>query len=176
MIQPSVPWNVHIIALFLKIIAKIVCTACSNTSYKIVPLTNLNKYLHNGSNLIKVTVNKSSEKLYKNTANCLLRTKRNHILRINTGFNFRKLRWNPPIFNVFIFSIFLSCWTYSATYHFPLEFPDIYFTSFSHFTFLLHVPMSHSWTNRCNIISCRRANYEYFRSEIFSSLLLTFLS
>jgi hypothetical protein len=37
------------ISLFLKrFIAEKVCTAFSRTNYKIVPLTNLNKYLHNG--------------------------------------------------------------------------------------------------------------------------------
>jgi hypothetical protein len=32
---------------FERLIAKKVCTAFSRTSYKIVPLTNLNKYLYN---------------------------------------------------------------------------------------------------------------------------------
>jgi len=35
------------------LIAKKVCTACSSTSYRIVPLNNLNKYLYNDNNEIK---------------------------------------------------------------------------------------------------------------------------
>ena len=41
---------------------------CLRASYKIVPLTNLNKHLHNGKNKIKVNINNSSEKLTKITA------------------------------------------------------------------------------------------------------------
>jgi len=42
--------------LFLSFIAKKVCTACSSTSYKIVPLTNLNKYLHNDTSETAVSI------------------------------------------------------------------------------------------------------------------------
>jgi hypothetical protein len=42
---------------FLRFIAEKVCTACSGTSYKIVPLTNLNKYLCNDKTEIKVNIN-----------------------------------------------------------------------------------------------------------------------
>ena len=41
---------------------KKVRTACSRNSYKIVPLTNLNKYLYNGGSEIKVNTNNNSEK------------------------------------------------------------------------------------------------------------------
>jgi hypothetical protein len=37
----------YAVYIFLRFIAKKVCTTCSRTIYKIVPLTNLNKYLHN---------------------------------------------------------------------------------------------------------------------------------
>jgi len=47
-------------------------TACSWTSYKIVPLTNLNKYLHNDTSETEVSINVSaingSERVYKKTA------------------------------------------------------------------------------------------------------------
>ena len=57
----------HPVCLFvLRFIAKNICTACSRTSYKIVPLTNLNKYLSNGKSEIKVNIN-NSEKTLKNT-------------------------------------------------------------------------------------------------------------
>ena len=41
--------DVHVNKLFffLRFIAKKVCTACSRANNKIVPLTNLNKYLYN---------------------------------------------------------------------------------------------------------------------------------
>jgi hypothetical protein len=42
---------------FLRFIAKKVCTACSRTSYKIVPSTNLNKYLHNDTSEAEVNIN-----------------------------------------------------------------------------------------------------------------------
>ena len=49
-----------------RFVAKKVCTACSRESYKTVPLTNLNKYLHNDTSetevKIIITVNKGSEK------------------------------------------------------------------------------------------------------------------
>jgi hypothetical protein len=38
-------------------IAKKVCTAFARTSYKIVPLTNLNKYLYNDKSEVKVSKN-----------------------------------------------------------------------------------------------------------------------
>jgi len=45
------------------------CKTCSNTTYKIVPLTNVNKYLHNDTSEtevnINIGVNKESEKFYK---------------------------------------------------------------------------------------------------------------
>jgi hypothetical protein len=42
---------------FLRVIAKKVCTACSGTGYKVCPLTNLNKYLHNDASETEVNVN-----------------------------------------------------------------------------------------------------------------------
>jgi len=42
--------------LFLSFIAKKVCTACSSTSYKILPLTSWNKYLHNDTSEIAVSI------------------------------------------------------------------------------------------------------------------------
>jgi hypothetical protein len=52
-----------------KIIAKKICTACSGTSCKIVPVTTLFKYLHNDTSEtevnINISVNNGSEKLYK---------------------------------------------------------------------------------------------------------------
>jgi len=45
-----------------RFIAKKLFTACSRKSYKIVLLTNLNKYLYNGESEIKVNTNNSSEK------------------------------------------------------------------------------------------------------------------
>ena len=50
------------IFFFERFIAKKVCTACSRNSYKIVLLTNLNKYLYNGGSEIKVNTNNSIEK------------------------------------------------------------------------------------------------------------------
>jgi len=38
-------------------IAEKVGTSCSRTSYKIVPLTNLNKYLHNDTSETELNVN-----------------------------------------------------------------------------------------------------------------------
>ena len=35
-----------------------VCTACSSTSYKIVPLTSFDKYLHNETSETEVIINK----------------------------------------------------------------------------------------------------------------------
>jgi hypothetical protein len=40
-----------------RFIAKEVCTACSRTSYKTVPVTNLNKYLHNDTSETGVNIN-----------------------------------------------------------------------------------------------------------------------
>jgi hypothetical protein len=45
-----------------------VCTACSRAGYKIVPLTNLKKYLYSGKSDIKGNINNGSEKFCKNTA------------------------------------------------------------------------------------------------------------
>jgi len=42
---------------FLRFIANKLCTAFSRTSYKIVPLKNLNKYLHNDTSETEVNVN-----------------------------------------------------------------------------------------------------------------------
>jgi hypothetical protein len=51
---------------FLSFTAKKVCTACSRTSYKIVPLTNLNKCLQNDTSEtevdLNISVNNGSEK------------------------------------------------------------------------------------------------------------------
>jgi hypothetical protein len=61
------------VVLFIKkkIIAKKVCTACSRTSYKTVPLTNVNKSLHNDTSetevKINITVNNGSEKFQQET-------------------------------------------------------------------------------------------------------------
>ena len=43
--------------LFKRFIAQEICTTCSRTRYKIVPLTNLNKYLHSGTSETKVYIN-----------------------------------------------------------------------------------------------------------------------
>jgi len=43
--------------LFKRFIAQKVHKACSKTSYKIVPLTNLKKYLHNDRNETEVNIN-----------------------------------------------------------------------------------------------------------------------
>jgi len=52
-----------------RFIVQQVCTACTRTSYKIVPLTNLNRYLHYETSETKVNINisanNSSEKLWK---------------------------------------------------------------------------------------------------------------
>jgi len=58
-------------AFFERFIEKKVCTACPRTNYKIVPLTNLNEYLHNGKSGIKANINTSSEKVQNITANCI---------------------------------------------------------------------------------------------------------
>jgi hypothetical protein len=61
---------------FLRYITKKLCTACTRTSYKIVPVTNLNKYLHNDTGetevIINESVNNSSEKLLKKKKPVLL--------------------------------------------------------------------------------------------------------
>jgi len=50
--------HVYLTFLFFKrLITKKVCTAFSRTSYKIVSLTNLNKYLYNYKSEIKVNIN-----------------------------------------------------------------------------------------------------------------------
>ena len=48
--------------LFERFIEKKLCTACSGTNNKIVPLTNLNKYLSNGKGEMKVNINNNSKK------------------------------------------------------------------------------------------------------------------
>jgi hypothetical protein len=45
--------------LFERFIAQKLCTACSRTSYKIVPLTNLNTYLHNDTSETEMNMNVS---------------------------------------------------------------------------------------------------------------------
>ena len=54
---------------FFRRITQKVCKACSRTSYKIVPLTNLNKYLHYDTGEtevnINIHVNNGSEKFFK---------------------------------------------------------------------------------------------------------------
>jgi hypothetical protein len=47
--------------LFERFIAKKVCTACSRTNKKIIPMNNLNKYLSNGKGDTKVNVNNNGE-------------------------------------------------------------------------------------------------------------------
>jgi hypothetical protein len=54
----------HLIIFLKRFIAKKVCTACLRAN-KIVPLTNLNKYLYNCKSEIKVSVINSGDK------NCL---------------------------------------------------------------------------------------------------------
>ena len=51
--------------IFERFIAKEVHTVLSRTNYKIVPLTNLNKYLYNGKKEIKVNINNYSENSIK---------------------------------------------------------------------------------------------------------------
>ena len=46
--------TLHFDSFFKRLIAQKVCTACSRTSYKIVPLTNLNKYLHDDTSETEV--------------------------------------------------------------------------------------------------------------------------
>jgi len=57
--------------VFFRYITQKVCKAYSRTSYKIVPLTNLNKYLHSDTSEtevnINISVNNGSEKFYKKT-------------------------------------------------------------------------------------------------------------
>ena len=43
--------------IFLRFIAKKVCTACSRTSYKVVPVTNLNNYLYSDTSETEECVN-----------------------------------------------------------------------------------------------------------------------
>jgi len=54
---------------FSLVIEKQVCTVCQGTNYKIVPLTNLNEYLHKGKSGIKANINTSSEKVQNITEN-----------------------------------------------------------------------------------------------------------
>ena len=61
-------YPIVILKLFLKnFFAEKVCTACCRTSFKIVPLTNLSKYLYNDKSEIKVNINinDNSEKFLK---------------------------------------------------------------------------------------------------------------
>ena len=52
----------------LRIIAKEVCRACSKTSYKIVPLNNMNKYDTSETEVnINISVINGSKKFYKKT-------------------------------------------------------------------------------------------------------------
>jgi hypothetical protein len=55
-------------ALFKIFITQKVCTACSNTSYKIVPLTNLNKYLYYDTSETEVNINIS---VNNDSENCI---------------------------------------------------------------------------------------------------------
>ena len=49
----------HFLVLFFKrLIAKKVCTTCSRTSYKVVLLTSLNKYLRNNTSETEVNINR----------------------------------------------------------------------------------------------------------------------
>jgi hypothetical protein len=63
--------DLRLLLFFLSFIAKTLCTACSATSYKTVPLTNLNKYLHNDTSEIEVNINtgrhKKKQELLKNS-------------------------------------------------------------------------------------------------------------
>jgi hypothetical protein len=67
---------------------KKVCTACSRAIYKIVPLTNFNKYLHSDTSEtevnINISVNNGSEKLYKK--HCDFRSANYRGLRIVLSF------------------------------------------------------------------------------------------
>jgi hypothetical protein len=45
--------------IFLRFTAEKVCTSCSRTSYRIVPSTNLNKYLHNDTSETEANTNVS---------------------------------------------------------------------------------------------------------------------
>jgi len=47
----------HNLLHFFKIYCKEMCTACSRTRYKTVPLINLNKYLHNSTGETEVDIN-----------------------------------------------------------------------------------------------------------------------
>jgi len=68
--------------LFERFIAKKVCTACSRTNNKIVPLNNLNKYFSDGKGEMKVNINNNSEifqkklglYIYTHSSNLLLET------------------------------------------------------------------------------------------------------
>jgi hypothetical protein len=81
-------------------IAKKVCTACSRTRYKIVPLTNFNKYLHNGIGETEIdtnlSVNNGSEKDPKKRCDFLL-----HLItvvtygEINKTYYFFKIKNYP---------------------------------------------------------------------------------
>jgi hypothetical protein len=57
------------VSLLKRFIAQAVCEACSRAGYRIVPLTNVNQYLHNDTSETGVNVNTSanngSEKFLK---------------------------------------------------------------------------------------------------------------
>ena len=90
--------------------AKKICTACSRTSYKIVPLTYLNKYLYNGKSEIQVNINNNSEKLFKKK-HCGLRLIDLHPVKLgNDVYRFREHTVlsifgydSNPLFQIFIF-------------------------------------------------------------------------
>ena len=52
------------VSLFKSFIAQNLCTVCTRTSYKIVPLTSMNKYLHYGTSKteMNISANMGSEK------------------------------------------------------------------------------------------------------------------
>jgi hypothetical protein len=57
------------VSLLKRFIAQAVCAACSRTGYRIVPLINLNQYLHNDTSETGMNINTSanygSEKFLK---------------------------------------------------------------------------------------------------------------
>jgi len=80
--------------LFLKVYFKESIITCSRSSYKIVPLTILNKYLHNDISEteldINISVNKNSEKFLKIVATSVyLQTPKSHLkLRLRSIIGF----------------------------------------------------------------------------------------
>ena len=61
------PFPVVPVYLFYRFIAMKVCTTCSRTNNKIVPPTNLNKYLYSVESEVEVNINNSSAKNLKDT-------------------------------------------------------------------------------------------------------------